>query len=318
MATLVSVIIPTHNRAALVREAIESALNQTYPAREVIVVDDGSTDETPEVLARYGDAIRTVRTANRGCAAARNAGVGVARGQYLAFVDSDDAAPPDRLSLQVPVLDAHPDVGIVYGNSIAFGPDLPGEQVHHPVRPDPDGSVAEGIFFTTRIGFDSVLLRRAAVEQAGGFDESLRHNEDTDLLLRVALDWKAVCLDVPTGRHRWHAGRKSWDEVALRRAVLASTERVLAARPEFRERLGERAAIRLAEVRWEISRGLAARGDTVAARAEATLAWQLHRSAALAVWGTMLRIPQLVPAFLWTGRFLARSVGFARAHLPRR
>ena len=317
MPTLVSIIIPTYNRAAMVGEAIESALYQTYPACEIVVVDDGSMDETSAVLAQFGERIRTVRTTNRGCAAARNTGIGLARGAYLAFVDSDDTAPPDKLALQAPVLDRHPEVGFVYGPSVAFGTGLPCEQLLFPVRPDADGSVAAGLFMTTRIGFDSVLLRREAVEHVGGFDESLLHNEDTDLLLRAALDWKAVCLDVPTGRHRWHSGRKSRDEAALRRAVLASMERVLGARPEFRERLGERAVHRLAEVRWEISRALAARGEVAAARAAATTARQLHPSAALAAWEIMLRLPPLIPMFLRSERILARSVGFVRARLPR-
>jgi glycosyltransferase involved in cell wall biosynthesis len=315
VATLVSVIIPTHNRAELVGQAIESALGQSYPAREVIVVDDGSTDGTPAVLSRYGSAIRTVRTPNRGCAAARNAGVRLARGASLAFVDSDDVAPPDKLAIQAPVLEADPDMGFVYGPSVAFGPELPVEQILQPVRPGPDGSVAEGIFLTTRIGFDSVLLRREAFERVGGFDETLQYNEDSDLLLRVALDWKAVCLEAPTGRHRWHPGRKSRDEVALRRAVLHSMERVLASRPDFRARLGPRADTRLAEVRWEISRALAERGDMAAAQAEAAAAWRQQPSVRLAAWRLILATPALVPAGLGTLGFLARSLGFVRARL---
>ena len=315
MATLVSLIIPTYNRADLVGEAIESALRQTYPAREVIVVDDGSTDGTPEVLARYGDAIRWVRTPNRGCAAARNTGVGLARGDYLAFVDSDDLVLPDKLAAQVPVLEAHPEVGFVYGPILFFGPELPGEVVDQPIRPDRDGSVAEGIFLTTRIGFVSVLLRRRAVEQAGGFDETLRYNEDTDLLLRVALDWKAVCLDLPLGRQRWHPGRKSRDEVALQRAVLRSMQGVLASRPDFRLRQGPRAEARLAEVYWEIAWGLAERGEVTGARAEAAAAWRHRPSIALAIWRLILAGPPLVPPALVLARFLARSVGFLQARL---
>ena len=315
MATLVSLIIPTHNRGDLVGGAIESALDQTYQARGVVVVDDGSTDGTQAVLARYADGIRTVRTPNRGCAAARNTGARLARGTYLAFVDSDDVVPPDKLAMQVPVLEARPEVGFVYGPSVAFGPELPAEVVQRPVRPDADGSVAEGIFLTTRIGFDSVLLRREAVEQAGGFDESLSHNEDTDLLLRVALDWKAVCLDVPTGRHRWHPGRKSRDEVALWQSVLRSMEKILASRPDFLARLQGRAEARLAEVHWEISLALAARGELAAARAEAAAAWGHRPSPALAAWRLTLAGPPLVPAWLGTARFLGRSVGFIRARL---
>ena len=315
MATLVSLIIPTYNRGDLVGEAIDSALGQTYPAREVIVVDDGSTDGTPAVLARYGKAIRTVRTANRGCAAARNTGVNLARGAYLAFVDSDDVALPEKLALQVPVLETCPEAGFVYGPSVAFGPELPAEVVHQPVRPDADGSVAEGIFLTTQIGFDSVLLRREAVEQVGGFDETLHHNEDTDLLLRIALAWKAVRLEVPTGRHRWHPGRKSRDEVALWQAVLRSMEKVLASRPDFRARLAGRAEARLAQVRWEVSRAWARRGELEAARREAAAAWGHRPSVGLAGWRVALAARPLVPAWLAGSHLLARTGGFIRSRL---
>jgi hypothetical protein len=228
-------------------------------------------------------------------------------------VDSDDVAPRDKLALQVPVLEMRPEVGFVYGPSVAFGPELREEAVHQPIRPDAAGDVAEGIFLTTRIGFDSVLLRRTAVEAVGGFDETLQHNEDTDLLLRVALDWKAVCLDVPTGRHRWHPGRKSRDRVALWRGVLRSMEKILAARPELRARLGERAEARLAEVRWEISQALAARAELAAARGEATAAWRHRPSIALAGWRLALAAPPLVPAWLAASDLLARGVGFLRA-----
>ncbi len=317
MATLASVIIPTWNRAGFVREAIDSALGQTYPAREVIVVDDGSTDETPEILAHYGGEIRWVRTANRGCAAARNTGLRLARGEWLAFLDSDDVMPPDKLATQVPVLEARPEVGFAYGLTVLFGLELPGEVTDQPIRPDGNGCVAEGIFLTTRIGFVSVLLRREAVEAAGGFDETLRLNEDTDLLLRVALDWKAVCLDVPTGRQRWHPHRKSRDVVALQRAVLRSTERILATRPDFRASLGARAEARLAEVRQAISRGLAERGEVAEARSEARVAWRLRPSPGLAVWRLVLAGQPLVPAWLRAERFVARALGFFRARLWR-
>ena len=315
LATLVSVIIPTYNRADLVGEAIESALRQTYPACEVIVVDDGSTDETPAVLARYGDAIRRVRTANRGCAAARNTGVGLARGDYLAFVDSDDLLMPDKLATQVPVLETHPEVGFVYGPILLFGPELAGEVVDQPIRPDPEGSVAVEIFLTTRIGFGSVLLRRSAVERVSGFDETLRYNEDTDLLLRVALDWKAACVDTPLGRQRWHPARKSRDEVALWRAVLRSMQGVLASRPDFRLRLGGRVETRLAEVYWKIARARAERGEVAAARDEVSAAWRCRPSAELMFWRLILASPPLVPPALHLARFLAQGIGFLQARL---
>ena len=315
MATLVSIIIPTHNRVDLVGEAIESALRQTYAVREVIVIDDGSADGTADLLAGYGDRIRAIRTSNRGCAAARNTGVALARGAYLAFLDSDDVLLPDKLDLQVPVLDAQDDVGFVYGPIVVFGPELVAEHLDTPIRPTAERSVAEGLFLTTRVGFGSVLLRRAAVNQAGGFDETLRYNEDTDLLLRVALNWKAVCIEAPTVRQRWHSGRKSRDEVALQRAVLRSMQQVLDARPEFRVQLGARAEARLAEVHWAISRALAERNEIAAARAEAAAAWRHRHSFALAAWRTILTGPGLAPVALRAGRLLARGLGFLQVRL---
>jgi glycosyltransferase involved in cell wall biosynthesis len=112
----VSVIIPTYNRARLVVEAIESALRQTTPPREIIVIDDGSTDETPRVLASFGDRIISVRQANQGVGAARNRGLAMARGRYLAFLDSDDTWLEFKLELQVGVMERSPELGLLFSD----------------------------------------------------------------------------------------------------------------------------------------------------------------------------------------------------------
>src|SRR2546423_7727277 len=96
MNVTVSVVVPAYNYARYLPQAIDSALGQTHPPLEVIVVDDGSTDDTPRVLDAYGDRIRAVRQANQGAGAARNAGIAVARGEYVAFLDSDDLWRPDN------------------------------------------------------------------------------------------------------------------------------------------------------------------------------------------------------------------------------
>ncbi len=116
----VSVVIPTYNRAAYIRQAIDSVLCQSMTDFEVIVVDDGSTDSTGEILASYGDRIRQVRIPNGGPARARNAGMALARGRYIAWLDSDDRYHPAKLALQCAVLDADPGIALVYTECSAF------------------------------------------------------------------------------------------------------------------------------------------------------------------------------------------------------
>src|SRR5690242_13247080 len=111
---LVSVIIPTYNGTAFLRETIDSALAQTYPAVEVIVVDDGSTDDTAAVIAEYGDRIKGIAQANSGTSAARNTGIRASSGDYIAFLDHDDLWAPIKLARQMRVLRDHPELGMVY------------------------------------------------------------------------------------------------------------------------------------------------------------------------------------------------------------
>jgi len=113
-APRVSVVIPTFNRARLVGLTIDSVLAQSYRDMEIIVVDDGSTDDTPQVLAKYGDRIRAIRQPNGGMNAARNAGIAQARGEYLALLDSDDLWLPFKTALQVELLDRFPQTGFVF------------------------------------------------------------------------------------------------------------------------------------------------------------------------------------------------------------
>ena len=110
----VSVIIPTYNREKLISRAIESVLAQVYPVYEIIVVDDGSTDATKSVLAPFNGKIKYIYQKNAGIAEARNRGIKESSGEYIAFLDSDDYWAPEKLAEQVKVLDANPQVGIVF------------------------------------------------------------------------------------------------------------------------------------------------------------------------------------------------------------
>src|SRR5882672_407459 len=193
-APLVSVIIPTYNRAAVVGAAIESVLDQTYRDFEVIVVDDGSTDETPATLNRYADRIRVVRQTNAGAAAARNRGIAASRSALIAFQDSDDLWLPHKLERQVALMQrAGPLVPCCLSN-IALGPrsksrttfDL--AQIHSPFEAGLWLNVAEVLATRFVLFNQAVLIRRAALDKVGVFDSGLKYLEDYDLPLRLALE----------------------------------------------------------------------------------------------------------------------------------
>ena len=131
----VSAVIPCYNYGRFLGEAIESVLSQTFSAHEIIVVDDGSTDGTPEVARRYGEKIRYHRTENRGVSAARNAGIALAEGDLIAFLDADDRWLPNKLECQVPVFDGTPGVGLVHARSRVFD-GVTGESLCEPM-PNP-------------------------------------------------------------------------------------------------------------------------------------------------------------------------------------
>ena len=191
---LISVIIPTYNRAHCVGEAIQSVLDQTYKNFEIIVVDDGSTDNTQEVLATFGDKIKVIRQENRGVSAARNAGIREARGEWLAFLDSDDLWLPEKLAIQMKELSEYPDAIahmvdaeiVGYGNQKLTLFDIRGlkeEFRMRPLRKRPLLDVMQTQFFTS-----SWCLKKSVVNALGGFREDMTIFEDWELLTRVALE----------------------------------------------------------------------------------------------------------------------------------
>ena len=186
-STLVSVVIPCYNAARWVAEAVESCLKQTYPAVEVIVVDDGSTDDSLEVLTAYGHSILIEAGPNRGGNHARNRGFELSRGEYVQFLDADDYLLPEKLAHQVQFLEETGADG-VYGDW---------RHQHH----QPDGSYSLGEVVASGEQDDllaallrdwwvapvAVLFRREAVSRAGGWDEALSAAQDRDFMLAVVL-----------------------------------------------------------------------------------------------------------------------------------
>ncbi len=177
----VSVIIPTFNRARCLAEAVESVLAQDFPGFELIVVDDGSTDETPSILARY-PGVTVIRTENRGVAAARNLGAARATAGRLAFLDSDDLWLPRKLGLQTAFMDERRCRICQTEETWIRG----GRRVNPKKRhAKPDGDIFFRSLDLCLVSPSAVMMEKSLFTEAGGFDESLPACEDYDLWLRL-------------------------------------------------------------------------------------------------------------------------------------
>jgi glycosyltransferase involved in cell wall biosynthesis len=191
---LVSIVIPTYNRDLIVGRAIESALQQTYDSKEIIVVDDGSTDCTPEILARFGNRIRVIRTENLGPSAARNTGARAAKGRLVSFLDSDDTWLPRKIESQVHLLGqcgGRVSCCICNARYVDAPKNAETSLQIAGVKPDQEVGIWENpcrILATRFVLFNQVVaVYRSAFESVGGFNEKLWLLEDYDLALRLAL-----------------------------------------------------------------------------------------------------------------------------------
>jgi glycosyltransferase involved in cell wall biosynthesis len=192
---LVSVVIPAWNAARTLPRAIDSVLAQTWARREIIVVDDGSADDSQAVLARYGDRVRVVSQANGGPSAARNRGLREARGQYVAFLDADDHWLPEKLERQVALLEAHPDLGFCSTATIVV--DASGKHVRDWPCCNASEPLLETLFMQSAAVSGStsgVLARSELLREADGFDQRLRGFEDPDLWIRLAYRTAYACI----------------------------------------------------------------------------------------------------------------------------
>ena len=194
-STPVSVIIPTHNRADFLARAVDSVLAQTYGNFELIVVDDGSTDHTPQLLSAYGRDVIMVRQENRGPAAARNLGIRQARHPLLAFLDSDDRFAPEKLALQVKAMEAAPGVLISHTQEIWYrnGSHLNQKKIHAKGH----GDIFARSLRLCVVGMSTVMASRDLFRQVGLFDEELPCCEDYDLWLRASLHTPFLLVDRP-------------------------------------------------------------------------------------------------------------------------
>lgn len=202
----VSVVIPTYNCARYIAAAVESVLCQTRAPDELIVVDDGSTDDTRRVLEPYRSRIRYLYQENRGEPAARNAGIRAASCEFVAFLDADDLWVSEKLALQMNYFDRHPECGLVYSDMQIF--DRSGV-VHASVKQWlgmqlPTGRVFPQLFKETLFGSGTVVCRKECFEKAGCFDETFTVGCDYEMWLRLARNYEFGCVDKPLLLYRQH------------------------------------------------------------------------------------------------------------------
>ena len=220
----VSVIVPAYNTGAHLAGALRSALQQSRPPTEIIVVNDGSTDDTTAVAASFAPQVRLVRQTNAGPASARNHGARLASGEWLAFLDADDEWLSWRLEVQFAQAERHPDVIMWCGQTTSLESEVRSQKSEVQTRKLSlaDFAVCNPVATTT------VLLRREAFERAGGFDERFRGPEDYELWMRIAAQGAIGLIEWPLARYRVEPGSLSMDDRRFLPQVLAVLDKAYA------------------------------------------------------------------------------------------
>ena len=246
-APLVSIIVPSYNAGRFVRRAVESALTQTHRGVEVIVVDDGSTDDTTEVLASFGNRIRWVSQANRGPAAARNTGLTLATGEYVMFLDADDWILPDKLRRQLDCLAGASSAGWVYCDILYLDEDgrhlyRASERFAYAKRARLEGHLFPELFAGNFIPVHAPLIRRQCLREMRPFDEDrqLIGAEDWDLLLRLSVRAQAAYVPEALAVCVLRPGSLSADRTAQDRPRFALLDKATRTFPEEIRALGPR------------------------------------------------------------------------------
>lgn len=221
MGDTVSVVIPTYNLARFLGQAIESVLAQTLRASEVIVVDDGSTDNTPAILEAYTNRVRAVHQKNQGVAAARNAGAALSTGGSLAFLDADDVWLPRKIERQVGRFLSEPDLGLVHCGIEEI--DANGQRLNQKVD-GMEGSVADELLLFRRPvilgGGSGAMIPRRVFEEVGGFDTALSTSADWDLYYRIARRYQVGFVGEVLLQYRLHGSNMHSNIRAMERDML--------------------------------------------------------------------------------------------------
>jgi glycosyltransferase involved in cell wall biosynthesis len=259
-----SVLIPSHNAAPWIAASIDSILPQLGPDDELVVVDDGSTDDTAAILARYADRVRVVQGRHAGLAAARNTALEAATGAWIAFHDADDVAAPDRVAALRAVLDADPDAEGVFSNGRQL--DAPDRWVvPQEMAAGLDGGVLRpvDVFRGFPVYFQTSLISRRAFDRTGPFDEALPVQPDLEYGYRLFRTARILFVNRSTFGWRSHDGNMSRDHIGSRMDVAATLERVLHADEAVADEIGRRELTsRLAHNWYRLARAYDKQGET--------------------------------------------------------
>jgi glycosyltransferase involved in cell wall biosynthesis len=232
------VITATYNRAHLLPAAIESVLAQDYPYKKMIIIDDGSADNTEDICRRYiiahPQTISYYRKENGGCASARNFGLDLMDDTfgYVCFLDSDDRMLPGKLSREITLLQSTPDADFVYTDTVIYNENTKKEKISRAAAADNPEKLAICHYLTNRITCGATLYRASVVKEKR-FDNSMKYNEDSDFLQELCIECKGVYSSLPGYWARDHQGSKSKNMVEIHKAVLATNNRIINLYPDF-------------------------------------------------------------------------------------
>jgi len=288
---LVSVIMPAYNGERYIGAAIESVLAQRYQPVEIVVVDDGSPAPMAGCVAGYGPAVRYVRQENAGTAAARNRGVREARGEFIALLDQDDLWLPQKLERQIPRFGEDPGIGLVAGWAEVFESET--GEVKGTFEPPAELTVHDMLGFMLP-PVQTMVMRRSALEKIGEFDESCLGTDDWDINIRMAAEYRVVCVGEVLGRVRVHGSQQGSDGERMYRncmRVLQKHRRLHPGCAECARRVRSSREI-VREHYYNFLRGRArnawSRGDYAGAVTRAVDAFRQQPSALKRVFGRLL------------------------------
>jgi glycosyltransferase involved in cell wall biosynthesis len=219
-----TVVITTFNHLQFLQEALESCINQTVPAEKIIVVDDGSMQDPSPLVSRF-EAVQLIRQANRGLAAARNAGIRACDTSYVIFLDDDDRLLPEAIEAGTTALIARPDAALAYGAYYMI--DAGGQRTSKKLLVEPpDNPYFRFLTHGNFVGMHAtVIYRRSCLLNMGGFDENFRCCEDYELFLRIARTHQLARHETPVAEYRWHQQNMSDKKLLMFRAATEALKR---------------------------------------------------------------------------------------------